>query len=66
MMFYTDQTRWAFEGAGWHVALLTCCRGEARPTPVSAILDGAGIDGLPVAPTELEWGVLRGEPFIGF
>jgi uncharacterized protein YbaR (Trm112 family) len=62
MLVYWDQTRRAFEGAGWRATLLNRCRGEARPTPVSAILDGAGIDGLPVAPTELEWGVLRAEP----
>lgn len=61
MMVYREQALGAFEEAGWRVAVLNSCRGEAQPTPVSAILDGAGIDGLPVAVTELEWGVLRGE-----
>ena len=47
-----------FEEAGWVVAVKNSCVGEARPTPVGVILEGARIDGLPVADTNLEWCVL--------
>jgi uncharacterized protein YbaR (Trm112 family)/SAM-dependent methyltransferase len=47
-----------FAAAGWQVEVANVCRGKARPTPRSALLEGAGIDGLPVAETVLEWCVL--------
>lgn len=47
-----------FATAGWEVEVKNTCVGEARPTPVSAVLEGAGIDGLPVTDTTLEWCVL--------
>ncbi|MBI5931568.1 MAG: methyltransferase domain-containing protein [Chloroflexi bacterium] len=47
-----------FEQAGWRIEFVNVCAGKAVPTPASAILDGARIDGLPVAETVLEWGVL--------
>ncbi|MCI0395570.1 MAG: methyltransferase domain-containing protein [Chloroflexi bacterium] len=50
----------AFAQAGWQVEAANVCRGMARPTPTSAILDGAGIDGMPVVETTLEWCVLSG------
>jgi len=34
------------------------CRGQARPTPTSALLEGAGIDAFPVVDTTLEWCVI--------
>ena len=46
--------------AGWKVALKNRCVCEAHPTPVGVVIEGAGIDGLPVADTHLEWGVLLG------
>lgn len=46
-----------FAAAGWQASLVNVRAGAARPTPASALL-GAGIDGLPVAPTTLEWGVI--------
>lgn len=45
--------------AGWQVQLENIRRGRARPTPASELLDGARIDGLPVAETTLEWCVAR-------
>jgi hypothetical protein len=33
--------------------------GAAQPTPKSNVLEGASIDGLPLAETNLEWCVLR-------
>ena len=44
--------------AGWQVELASVCTGAARPTPRSILLEGATIDGLPVADTVLEWCVL--------
>jgi hypothetical protein len=32
--------------------------GYAEPTPPGVLIEGATIDGLPVAPTTLEWRVL--------
>ena len=46
--------------AGWKVALKNCCVSEARPTPVGVVIEGAGIDGLPITDTHLEWCVLLG------
>jgi uncharacterized protein YbaR (Trm112 family) len=44
--------------AGWQVEAVPVCSGAAAPTPRSVLLDGATIDGLPVAATVLEWSVL--------
>jgi ubiquinone/menaquinone biosynthesis C-methylase UbiE/uncharacterized protein YbaR (Trm112 family) len=47
----------AFAAAGWEVEVANAFPALARPTPRSAIL-GAGIDGLPVTETMLEFCVL--------
>jgi uncharacterized protein YbaR (Trm112 family)/SAM-dependent methyltransferase len=47
-----------FAACGWQVALTDLCVGPAQPTPRGVVIEGAGIDGMPVAPTTLEWGVL--------
>ena len=57
-MLYREAALALFEEAGWVVAVMNSCVGEARPTPVGVILEGARIDGLPVADTNLEWCVL--------
>jgi hypothetical protein len=46
--------------AGWEVEVKNACVGEARPTPPGVVLEGARIDGLPAADTNLEWCVLLG------
>lgn len=48
-----------FISAGWSVEVENSCRAESLPTPESMIFREARVDGLPVAPTELEWCVLR-------
>lgn len=48
----------SFASAGWQVEITSACAGKAHPTPRSVLLDGAGIDGLPVAETELHWCLL--------
>lgn len=55
---YHDRTIGEFQEAGWTVAAENRCRSIARPTPRSELLDGVGIDALPVVETELEWCVL--------
>lgn len=57
-MLYRQAALGAFTAAGWRASLEDRCLGRAQPTPVGAIIEGASIDGLPVAATTLEWGVL--------
>ncbi|MGC8839721.1 MAG: class I SAM-dependent methyltransferase, partial [Anaerolineae bacterium] len=45
----------AFRAAGWEVDVANACRSRALPTPTGVLLEGAGIDALPVAETTLEW-----------
>jgi len=45
--------------AGWHVEVANAQKGRALPTPPSELLEGARVDGLPVAETTLEWCVVR-------
>jgi uncharacterized protein YbaR (Trm112 family) len=47
-----------FAAAGWQVKVTNVCSGQARPTPTSVVLEGIGIDTLPLAETVLEWCVL--------
>ena len=44
--------------AGWDVEVVFECRARAVPTPVGHVLESA-IDGLPVAPTEIDWLVVE-------
>ena len=47
--------------AGWEVAVKNARIGAVQPTPKSDVLEGASVDSLPVAPTDLEWCVLRAQ-----
>ena len=58
---YKESTRQHFASAGWSLKMENACTARALPTPVSAIFEGARADGLPVAPTELEWCTVRAE-----
>jgi SAM-dependent methyltransferase len=44
--------------AGWDARVVFECRAKALPTPVGEVLQSA-IDGLPVAPTEIDWVVVE-------
>jgi uncharacterized protein YbaR (Trm112 family) len=44
-----------FSAADWLVEVSEVCVGEAAPTPVGVVLEGASIDTIPVADTSLEW-----------
>lgn len=44
-----------FRAAGWEVEVANRCASRALPTSKGVILEGAGIDALPVAETTLEW-----------
>ncbi len=61
-LLYRRTAREAFVTAGWEVSLENACVGKARPTPAGVVLEGARVDGLPVAETELEWCVLVANP----
>ena len=56
--FFRRTTVEQFAAVGWQVELMNVCMGRAQPTPGSVILPGTQIDGLPVAETTLEWGLL--------
>ena len=57
MLLYRSATMEAFAAAGWEVEVANACQARARPTPRSTLL-GAGIDGMPVIDTVLEFCVL--------
>jgi len=59
-MLYRRTALETFTNADWEVEVKNACVGEARPTPPGVVLEGARIDGLPVADTNLEWCVLLG------
>lgn len=61
-MLYHQKALEAFGKAGWDVEVQNVCTCEAKPTPASVVLEGARIDGLPVADTMYEWCVLLGTP----
>jgi uncharacterized protein YbaR (Trm112 family) len=48
-----------FSASGWSTKVENSYVARALPTPPSVIFEGAKADGLPVAPTELEWCTLR-------
>jgi uncharacterized protein YbaR (Trm112 family) len=48
----------AFAAAGWQVEVVNSQHAPAAPTPRGELLEGAGIDALPVAETSLEWCLL--------
>lgn len=50
-----------FTQAGWDAQIANACVSTALPTPPSVLFEGARIDGLPVAETYLEWGVVAGK-----
>lgn len=52
---YRDLALELCAAADFEVKLENVQRGRALSTPKSEILEGAGIDVLPVAETELEW-----------
>jgi hypothetical protein len=52
---FKDSTLRLFSEAGFEVKLENVQQGRALPTPTSDLLEGAGIDALPVAETEITW-----------
>lgn len=61
-LLYRRTTLQHFVEAGWNVQLQNPCLGKASPTPSGVVLEGARVDGLPVADTILEWCVLSATP----
>jgi len=58
MLLFRRAALESFVEAGWQVEVAHAGFGKAQPTPTSVLLEGAGIDTLPVAETTLEWCVL--------
>jgi hypothetical protein len=59
---YKESTLQYFFASGWRAKVENSQMTKALPTPPSVIFEGARADGLPVAPTELEWCTLRALP----
>lgn len=57
-MIYRGQALSIYSSAGWQVEVANPCAGQAKPTPKSTVLDGAGIDAFPICETTLDWCVL--------
>jgi len=55
---FRDSALAHFRAAHWQVKIANVCTSIAQPTPTGAILEGIGIDALPVSETRLEWCVL--------
>ncbi len=60
-MLFRREVKVVLRAAGRQVELANRRMGRAQPTPRGVVIEGAGIDGLPVATTTLEWGVLIGQ-----
>jgi len=58
---YKESALQYFSSTGWSVKVENSCVARALPTPASTIFEGARADGLPVAPTKLEWCTIRAE-----
>jgi uncharacterized protein YbaR (Trm112 family) len=58
-LLFHDRALSQFAAAGWELSIRNACHGIARPTDHSRLLDGAGVDAIPVAETVLEWCVLE-------
>lgn len=57
-MLYRESALASLAAAGFHAELANPCLGHALPTPRGVVIEDAGIDGVPVAETTLEWGTL--------
>jgi hypothetical protein len=58
-LLYREPFFAALGEAGWEAEVAFECRARALPTPVGEVLEGAAVDGLPVAPTEIDWLVVE-------
>jgi uncharacterized protein YbaR (Trm112 family) len=52
---YKESALRHFSETGWHAKIENSRVSRAQPTPASVLFEGARADGLPIAPTELEW-----------
>jgi len=59
---YKESALQYFSASGWSAKVENSYVARALPTSPSVIFEGARADGLPVAPTELEWCTLRALP----
>ncbi|HSB89556.1 MAG TPA: Trm112 family protein [Anaerolineales bacterium] len=56
---YSESAERLLKRADLRVQTHNSCQGSASPTPVGQVLEGAQIDSLPVADTQLQWSVLE-------
>jgi len=56
---YSESAERLLQRADLRVEVHNSCQGSASPTPVGQIIEGAQIDSLPVADTQLQWSVLE-------
>ena len=58
---YKESALKHFSAAGWKTKIESTCIANALPTPESEIFEGVRADGLPVAPTKMEFCTIRSE-----
>jgi uncharacterized protein YbaR (Trm112 family) len=61
-MLFKARAQACFDEAGWQARAENTCKCLARPTPKAEVIAGAGIDGLPVIETEMEWAAWMATP----
>jgi hypothetical protein len=60
-LLYREPFLAALADAGWKAEVVFECGARALPTPVGVVLEGAAVDGLPAAPTEIDWVVVEAQ-----
>ena len=60
---YKESALEHFSAAGWKTKIENACIANALPTPESEIFEGVRADGLPVAPTKMEFCTIRSENY---
>jgi uncharacterized protein YbaR (Trm112 family) len=58
-MLYEKRLVSGLSSAGFAVEFLSRARNRAEPTPIGEIIEGAQVDGLPVAEADLDWCVIE-------
>jgi ubiquinone/menaquinone biosynthesis C-methylase UbiE len=58
-LLYRDALLSELEAAGWVPDVVSACRAPAKPTPAGVVVEGVGVDALPVADAELEWALVE-------
>lgn len=61
-LLYRDALLEELASTRWRAEIRHAVAADARPTPAGVVLEGARIDGLPTAPTVVEWCLVAATP----